>query len=178
MLTLLILGFGIIILLAFASKSPTDFHIERSVAIAALPEQIFPIINDFHTWTQWSPYEKIDPKMQKTYSGSDSGPGAIYEWQGNAKAGAGRIEIIKVSEPIRISMTLDMYKPIKGSNKVVFTMTPSSDGTIVTWEMDGTNPFIVKVVGQFINMDKLIGKDFEEGLMNLKVLVEPPPEEE
>ena len=75
-------------------------------------------------------------------------------------------------------MTLDMYRPIKGSNKVVFTMTPSEEGTIVTWAMDGKNPFIVKVVGQFIDMDKMIGKDFEEGLMNLKALVEPPPEEE
>lgn len=178
MLTLLILGIGIIILLAFASKSPSDFHIERSVAVAALPEQIFPLINDFHSWTGWSPYEKLDPKMNKVYSGSENGPGAIYEWQGNSKAGAGRIEIIKTSEPIRVSMTLDMYKPIKGSNKVVFSMTPADDGTIVTWAMDGKNSFIMKVVGQFIDMDKMIGRDFEEGLINIKTLVEPPPEEE
>ena len=178
MLTLFILGIGVIILLAVASKSPSEFHIERSVAIAALPEQIFPLINDFHSWAAWSPYEKLDPKMNKVYSGSENGPGAIYEWQGNGKAGAGRMEIIKTSEPIRVSMTLDMFKPIKGSNKVVFSMTPADEGTIVTWAMDGKNSFLMKVVSQFIDMDKMIGGDFEEGLLNLKVLIEPQPEEE
>ncbi len=178
MFTLAILAIGAVILFALAAKSPSDFHIERSVAMAATPEQIFPLINDFHSWVNWSPYEKLDPKMEKTYSGSEAGPGAVYEWKGNGKAGAGRIEIIKVSEPLRVTMTLDMYKPIRGHNKVVFSITPSGEESVVTWAMDGTNPFIVKVVSQFVNMDKMIGKDFEEGLFNLKALVEPPPSDE
>jgi uncharacterized protein YndB with AHSA1/START domain len=178
MLTLLIITVGIIILFSFAAKSPNDLHVERSLQVSASPEQIFPLINDFRAWAEWSPYEKLDPKMNKTFSGSESGPGAVYEWQGSGRAGAGSMEITKVSEPMRVTLILDTVKPLKGHHVVVFNLTPSRSGTIVTWAMDGTIPFFIKVIGQFLDVDKMIGKDFEEGLMNLKAAVEPPLEDE
>ncbi len=178
MFTSIIIVIGIIILLAYAERSPSDFHVERSVIVLGLPEQIFPLINDFHRWKEWSPHLKYDPNMVVTFTGTEYGAGAVYEWSGKGKAGAGRMEIVKVSEPMRVSMTLDISKPVKGHNKVIFSIDPTDDGTLVTWAMDGKNSFIVKLVGQFIDMDKMIGKDFEEGLLNIKTLVEPPPEEE
>lgn len=178
MLTLLIITIGIIILFSFASKTPSKFHVERSLAVAAPPEQVFSLINDFHAWGKWSPYEKLDPKMKKTYSGSESGPGAVYEWQGKWRAGAGRMEITKISEPIRVTLAIDFIKPFKAHNIVVFSIVPVDDETIVTWAMDGTHAFFMKVLAEFIDMDKMIGKDFEEGLLNLKAVAEPEPEEE
>ena len=178
MLTLLIIAIGITILLSFASKTPSEFHVERSLVIGASPEQVFSLINDLHAWTEWSPYEKLDPKMKKAYSGSESGPGAVYEWQGKGRAGAGRMEITKISKPIRVTLAIDFMKPFKAHSTVVFSIVPVEDETIVTWAMDGTHSFFMKVIAQFIDMDKMIGKDFEEGLLNLKALAEPAPEQD
>jgi uncharacterized protein YndB with AHSA1/START domain len=159
-------------LLAFATTRPDTFQVERSTIVKAPPEKIFVQINDFHNWRSWSPYEKLDPAMTKTISGSASGKGAVYEWDGNSNVGKGRMEITETSEPSRVIVKLDFVKPFEGHNIAEFTMVPNGDSTKVTWAMHGAAAFPVKVMGIFLNMDNMIGKEFESGLANLKTLAE------
>jgi hypothetical protein len=176
MTTILIIVIGAVLLLGIAARSPSKFHVERALVIETVPEVVYPLVADLHSWSLWSPYEKFDPQMKKTFTGSESGVGAIYEWDGNTKAGSGRIEITQ-AVPSQLALTLDMFRPIKGHNLVKFIFAETSEGTQVTWTMDGDNSFIAKVAGLFFDMDKMIGKDFEVGLVNLKELVEVPLEE-
>jgi hypothetical protein len=157
--------------LLFAMTRPNSLHVERSASIKAPAEKIFPLINDFHSWTSWSPYEKKDPGMKRTYSGAPAGKGAIYEWDGNNDVGQGRMEILE-SSPSRIAIKLDFIKPFEGHNIGTFTMAPGGGATTVTWAMDGPTPFLGKLIGVFMNMDKMIGTDFADGLANLKALTE------
>jgi uncharacterized protein YndB with AHSA1/START domain len=158
--------------LALAATKPDAFRVERTAGIKAPPEKIFALINDLHGWGAWSPYEKKDPAMKRTFSGAASGKGAIYEWDGNKNVGKGRMEITETSPPSRILIKLDFISPFEGHNTAEFTMVPKADGTNVTWAMDGPAPFISKVMQVFLNLDTMIGKDFEEGLANLKTLAE------
>jgi uncharacterized protein YndB with AHSA1/START domain len=158
--------------LALAATKPDAFRVERTAAIKAPPEKIFALINDLHGWGAWSPYEKKDPAMKRTFTGAASGKGAIYEWDGNKNVGKGRMEITETSPPSRILIKLDFISPFEGHNTAEFTMVPKADGTNVTWAMDGPAPFISKVMQVFLNLDTMIGKDFEEGLANLKTLAE------
>ena len=148
------------------------FRIERSRDIKASPERIFALINDLRSWGDWSPYEKRDPQMHRTFSGADSGKGAVYQWDGDKNVGAGRMEIVDITPPSRIVIKLDFIRPIEGHNTAEFTMTPRGDMTRVTWAMFGPAPFISKLMQVFISFDKMIGKDFEQGLNNLKTLAE------
>lgn len=157
--------------LVLAATRPDSFRVERSMRISAPPQKILPLINDFHRWGVWSPYEKLDPSMQRTYAGAPAGKGAVYEWDGNGKAGKGRMEIIE-SIPTRVLIKLDFSKPFTAHNIAGFTARPAGDATQVTWSMEGPSPFGTKVMGLFINMDKLIGGDFEAGLANLKAAAE------
>jgi len=157
--------------LVYAATRPDDFRVERSVTIKAPPEKIFPLINDFHSWVSWSPYEKKDPGMKRTYSGATAGKGAIYEWDGNSDVGQGRMEILD-STPSQIRIKLDFMKPLEGHDIATFTMKPDGNATKVTWAMDGPTPFLGKLIGVFMNMDTMIGTDFEAGLANLKTLTE------
>ena len=157
--------------LIYASTKPDSFRVQRSASIKAPPEKIFPLLGDLKAWTGWSPYEKKDPAMKRTYSGAPMGKGAVYEWDGNNDVGQGRMEILDAS-PSQIRIKLDFIKPFEGHNVGVFRMTPAGNGTTVTWSMDGPTPFIGKLMGVFINMDKMIGTDFEAGLVNLKTLTE------
>lgn len=175
MTTLLIIVIGAIILVTLALRSPNKFHIERSLTIEALLGDVYPLVVDLRNWSSWSPYEKFDANMKKTFSGTEVGVGSVYEWDGNARAGSGRIEITAADES-KIALTLDMFRPIKGHNMVKFIFTEGRGGTTVTWAMDGTNTFITKLAGIFFDMDKMIGKDFEEGLQSLKNFVEAPVE--
>ena len=158
--------------LALAATKSGSLHIERSARVQAPADKIFPLINDFHRWVEWSPFERLDPAMKKTYSGAASGKGAIYEWVGNSKAGQGRMEITDASSPSRVTIKLDFLKPFEGHNVTIFTMVPDGDATRVTWAMDGPSPFMMKAMRVFVNMDNMIGKDFELGLSNIKVVTE------
>jgi hypothetical protein len=150
------------------------FRIERSTTIAAPPERIAPHIQDFHAWEKWSPYEKLDPKMKKTFSGAERGEGASYTWEGNSKAGAGTMTI-RAATLQKTAISLHFTKPMRSENTAEFTLAPEGAGTRVTWTMTGPKSVMMSVMGIFMNMDKMIGQAFEEGLGNLKTLVEKSP---
>ena len=158
--------------LIFAATRPDTFRVQRATSIKAPPEKIFALIDDFHHWGAWSPYEKLDPAMKRTQSGAASGKGAVYEWQGDSKVGQGRMEITDASAPSKVVIQLDFIKPFEAHNIAEFTLEPKGDSTNVTWAMHGPAPFVTKVIGLFSDMDKMIGKDFETGLANLKALAE------
>jgi carbon monoxide dehydrogenase subunit G len=159
-------------ILIYAATKPNSFTVRRSIEIKAPPAKIFALINDLHGWAAWSPYEKKDPDMKRTFSGAQSGKGAVYEWDGNNTVGKGRMEVIDTSAPSKVTIKLDFIKPFEGHNTAEFTMEPKGDQTVVTWAMYGPSPFIAKLMGTFINMDRMIGTDFEAGLVNLKTLAE------
>jgi hypothetical protein len=160
------------LLLAYASTRPGAIHVQRAATIKASADAIFPLINDFHQWTSWSPWEKRDPALKRTYSGASSGKGATYEWEGNKQVGQGRMEITDTALPSRVRIKLDFIKPFEGHNVAEFALAPQGDSTRVTWTMDGPSRFMTKLIGVFMNMDKMIGADFETGLANLKSIAE------
>ena len=150
------------------------FHVERSTVINAPAEAIFPHIDDFRAWEVWSPYEKMDSNLAKTYSGSARGKGATYAWVGK-KAGSGSMEIIQSTPSSKIVIKLDFTKPMTAHNTAEFTLEPHGSGTKVTWAMHGPNTLMSKVMGLFFSMDKLVGPQFDEGLASLKRLTETEP---
>ncbi len=159
-------------ILIYAATKPNSFTVRRSIEIKAPPAKIFALISDLRGWASWSPYEKKDPDMKRTFSGAQSGKGAIYEWDGNNNVGKGRMEVIEASAPAKVAIKLDFFKPFEAHNTAEFTMEPKGDRTVVTWAMYGPSPYIAKLMGTFMNMDKMIGTDFEAGLVNLKTLAE------
>ncbi len=163
---------GVILgILIFAVIKPDRFRVERATSINGPPEKIFPLIDDFHAWMAWSPWEKLDPNLTRTYSGADRSKGAVYEWMGK-KAGQGRMEITDSTPTSRIDIKLDFLKPFEAHNTVRFTLEPAQAATRVTWSMEGPNGFMTKVMSVFVSMDAMIGKDFEAGLVNLKAVAE------
>jgi uncharacterized protein YndB with AHSA1/START domain len=169
---LVIVAVVIAAILAYAATKPDIFRVQRSIIIGAPAEKIFPHINDFHQWRAWSPYEHKDPAMQRTFSGAATGPGAIYEWDGDKNVGKGRIEITEATPPSRVAINLDMIKPFAAHNKVELTLQPQGDATTVTWAMQGHAPYLAKIMHVFMNMDRMVGGDFEIGLANLKAVAE------
>ena len=161
----------VVVVLVVASTKPSSFRVERTTVIAASPEKIMPLIDDFHQWEKWSPWEKLDPAAKKTYTGAPRGVGAEYAWSGNSKAGQGRMEVL-TETPTATTMSLDFIKPFKANDATAFTLTPEGNGTRVSWVMTGANPFMSKVMIVFMSMDKMIGGDFERGLGNLKTVAE------
>ena len=162
----------VVAVLAYAATRPDTLHVQRSARVKAPPEEIFPLISDFHRWTSWSPWEKRDPGMKRTYGGAAQGKGAVYEWEGNSEVGQGRMEITDASDPSRITIKLDFIEPFEGHNVAEFALVPEGGATNVIWWMEGPTPFIGKLIGVFVNMDTMIGKDFEAGLTNLKAMAE------
>ena len=165
-------------LLAYASTRPDTFRIERTIRIAAPMVPVAELIDDFHHWGQWSPWEHIDPTMTRTFSGADAGVGAVYEWDSKGKAGAGRMEITEMragAEHGLIAIRLEFLKPWKATNTAEFTMTPTDAGTDLNWAMFGPSPFMSKLMGVFINLDRMVGKDFEAGLAAIKKQAEAAP---
>ncbi|HSS50249.1 MAG TPA: SRPBCC family protein [Thermoanaerobaculia bacterium] len=162
----------IVALLALAATRPSKLRVLRKASIKAPPEKIFPLIADFHNWTSWSPWEKKDPALKRTYSGAPSGKGAVYAWEGNREVGSGRMEITDASSPSRITIQLDFIKPFEGHNVTDFTLQPEGGATTVTWDMHGPLAYVARIFGIFVNMDKMIGNDFETGLANLKAIAE------
>ena len=159
-------------ILAFAATRPGAFTVQRAASINAPAERIFALINDFHAWALWSPYEKLDPAMKKTFSGAASGVGAVYAWSSAGKAGAGRMEITDAPAPSKIAIKLDFSKPFEAHNIAEFKLNPRGAATDVTWAMRGASPFMFKLMGLFVDMDKMIGKDFEAGLAQMKAVAE------
>jgi Polyketide cyclase / dehydrase and lipid transport len=162
----------VIAFLVVASLRPNTFSLSRSADIKAPPEKIFPHLNDFKNWGAWSPWEKMDPDLKRSFSGSASGKGARYSWVGNKKVGEGNMEITRSMPSSNIELNLNFLKPFKASNITEFKITPNGNMTTVNWEMRGPLNLMMKVMHMFMNMDSMVGKDFEQGLANLKSIVE------
>ena len=158
--------------LIFAATKPDTFRVQRSASIKAPPEKVFALINDFKRWDAWSPWEKKDPAMKRTFGAATSGKGAVYAWEGNSDVGKGRMEIAESSPPSKVAIKLDFLMPFEAHNLVEFTLEPKGDFTNVTWAMQGDTPYFAKIIHVFINMDKMVGNDFEAGLANLKAVSE------
>lgn len=158
-------------LLLFATTRPDSFSVERRVVIQAPPEKIQPLIADFHRWAEWSPWEKLDPAMKRSFGGASAGVGATYGWQGNKDVGSGRMEV-KTAAPDKVRIQLDFIEPFEGHNTTDFLLTPRDGGTEVRWVMFGPSTFVTKLMGLFVSMDAMVGKDFEKGLAQLKVVAE------
>ncbi len=169
---LLILVLLIAAILIYAATRPGTFRIQRSISIKALPEKIFRLIDDFHQWEAWSPWEKIDPGIKRTYSGSTSGKGAVYEWSGNKNIGRGRMEIMESSPSSRVAIKIDFITPMEAHDTVEFTLTTEGDSTRVTQAMYGPQPYIHKLISIFMSMEKMVGPKQEEGLATIKALAE------
>lgn len=149
----------------------STFSVSRSLLIQAPAEEIYPLVVSFREWPKWSPWETIDPTMQRSYDGPVSGVGSKYAWKGNGKAGAGTMEITEASEPAKIAIRLEFTKPMKALNPTTFTFVSEGGGTRVTWSMTGENKGMGRVFMLFMNMDKLVGGDFEKGLAQLSAVV-------
>ena len=160
------------IIIVLAAIKPDTFRVERSASIKAPSENIYPLINDFHSWQIWSPWEKIDPAAKTTHSGAASGVGAVYEWDGNSELGAGRMEILEAAFPAKIVLKIDFIKPFEVHNSIEFTLLRQDDSTTVTQAMYGSSPYLGKLMGLFFSLDKMVGAKYEEGLANLKTLAE------
>lgn len=159
-------------IIGLALSKPDTFRVERAIAIKAPPDKVFALINDFHQWGTWSPWEKLDPTMQRTHSGAENGKGAMYAWKGNNQVGQGNMEILESTPSSEILIKLDFIEPFEAHNQAEFTLRPKDDTTEVTWAMSGPNTFIGKVMSVFVSMDSMVGKDFESGLNNMKMAAE------
>jgi hypothetical protein len=148
------------------------YTVERAVTIDAEPEHIYDQIVDFRRWPAWSPWEDLDPDLERTYSGAESGPGAVYAWSGNRKAGQGRMEVTEATRSSTVEIDLLFEKPFKARNTIVFSIEPGASGSRVTWSMTGKKTAMTKVMGIFKSMDKMVGPDFEKGLSRLKATTE------
>lgn len=162
----------ILILLAVAAMQPARYSVTRSIAIKAPAERIQPLISDFHNWLLWSPWEKLDPSMKRTFSGATRDLGAVYAWEGNKDVGSGRMEIIGLTQPTKVGIKLDFYTPIESSSMTDFVLEQKGDTTTVSWTMSGETGFAAKLMTIFVSMDSMIGRDFEHGLAQMKAVAE------
>jgi uncharacterized protein YndB with AHSA1/START domain len=169
---LLAIGGLLVLFLLFVALKSGDFRIARSATIAAPPAAVFPHVVDFRNWRAWSPWEDIDPDLKRTYDGPQGAVGAVYSWTGNNQVGAGRMEIVESRPGELIRIKLEFLKPFKATNATEFTFTPQGNTTVVDWSNTGTNNFICKLFSMLMNMDKIVGGQFEKGLVKLKALVE------
>jgi uncharacterized protein YndB with AHSA1/START domain len=167
-----VLAIAIAVVLILAATKPDSFSVTRAIDITAPAERIFPLINDFHQWVAWSPWENKDPAMKRSYEGPANGKDAVYGWDGNKNVGSGRMEILEAQPSSKILIKLDFLKPFEAHNTAEFTMLPQGAGTRLNWVMRGPAPFMSKLMQVFMNFDQMIGKDFEIGLANLKKLAE------
>jgi hypothetical protein len=174
-IVLLVLLIAVVGVLAMAATKPTHYHIERSATISAAPAAVFAHVNDFHAWEAWSPWEKIDPAMKRSFEGPPNGKDATYAWVGNDKVGEGKMTIIESQPDARVGIRLEFIKPFAETCQADFALAPEGEGTKVTWGMDGNHNYVSKVMCVFMDMDKMIGTDFEKGLGQLKSLAESAP---
>ena len=166
------IGLGVLTIVAIlaivVATRPGEFQVQRSTTIAASPEVVFSFLNDFHQWAKWSPWEKRDPNMKKTFEGSPSGAGAVYSWSGNDKVGEGRMTLTESKPNEGVLIKLEFIKPFAATNQTEIKLTPAAGSTTVAWTMRGTNNFVGKAFSLVMNMDKMVGGDFENGLSQLK----------
>jgi len=168
----------IAVLALVIATRPAHLHVERSMSIPVSPALVFPLINDFNAWASWSPWEKLDPNMKREISGAPQGKGSSYSWSGNDQVGVGTMEITDSSAPEQVKIRLEFKQPWEATNATTFTLVPTTQGTRVTWAMDGENNFGAKAMSMFMNMDEMIGKDFEAGLTNLGAVAEAAAEQQ
>jgi hypothetical protein len=178
MIKKLLLGLAAIlaVILIVASFQSDEMNVARSTTIAAPPEAVFKVVNDFRQWDSWSPWTKLDPDMKKTLEGPPEGVGAKYHWDSQkADVGAGTTTLVESKAPEKVGMKIDMVRPMAGSCDAQFTFAPEGTGTKVTWAMQSKKPFVGKVIGLFMDCEKMCGDQFNEGLANLKKVVESAP---
>jgi hypothetical protein len=168
---LIVAALAIAGVLIYAATKPDVFRVTRSTSIKAPPEKIQAELADFHGWQAWSPWEKMDPSMKRTFGGAEKGKGATYAWEGNGNVGQGRMQITE-SSPQKVALNLDFVKPFEAHNKVDFSIAPQGDTTQVTWSMVGPVPYFAKIMHVFVDMDRMVGSQFESGLANLKAVTE------
>lgn len=167
MIVLGVIGALVVLILILGMTGARSFRLTRSTHIAAPPDRVYPLIEDFHNWTQWSPFEKGDPTLQRGFSGSAKGNGAVYSWEGK-KTGQGRMEIVDAPAPSKVTIDLQFFKPMQARNVAEFTLQPDPKGTIVTWTMSGAMPFMNRLMTKFFSMDRMVGGMFEKGLASMK----------
>lgn len=179
MLRKVLLGLGVAVLLfvVVVATRPGAFRIERSTSISAPPAVVYNLVEDFHAWGAWSPWEKLDPSMKRSFEGSPRGVGAIYGWAGNDKAGEGKMTIERAEAPNLVGIKLQFLKPFEATNAVTFTFTPAGADTKVVWVMEGTNNFVGKAFSMFMDMDTMVGDDFAKGLAAMKAAAEAKAKE-
>jgi Polyketide cyclase / dehydrase and lipid transport len=170
-IVIIALGAIVVAIVAIASRRPGTFKVARSLSIRSEPERLFPLINDLHAFNTWNPFAQRDPNARAVYRGPACGKGAVHTFDGK-KSGTGQIEIVDAAAPKQVTMRLTMVKPFRADNTVNFTLEPRGDATNVTWAMSGQSPLLAKVIGLFINCDNMVGKDFEQGLSNLRAIAE------
>ena len=173
----ILVGIGVVVagLATFVALRPSEYRVARRTTIAAPPSAVFAQVNDFHHWGAWNPWAKIDPAMQQRYEGSAAGVGAVYAWEGNKEVGEGRMTIVESRPHDRIRIKLEFLKPFAATSLAEFTFRPDGDRTDVAWSMTGDVNFVAKVVHLFMDMDKMIGGNFEKGLAAMKSVVEAGP---
>ena len=173
MLETILIAIAVVIaaILVYAATKPNEFAVSRATSIQAPPDKIFPLVNDLRSHSLWSPFDK-GREMKRDYRGPSAGKGAALEFEGDRNVGSGRLAIVDASPPSKITMLLDMIKPFKAHNTVEFTFVPKGSATTVTWAMSGKQPYLGKLISTFINCDKMVGSQFEEGLAKLKALAE------
>src|SRR6185369_1574441 len=171
------LGALIVVFLIVVALQPGEFRITRSAAMSATPAKVFEVVNDFHNWEAWSPWAKLDPKATSVFEGPSSGEGAKFSWSGNDKVGEGTQTIVESKPAERIRIRLDFKRPMEDTSEAEFTFKPEGEQTLVTWSMHGKKNFVSKAFCMFMDMDKMVGGEFEKGLANLKEIVEKPAEE-
>ncbi|MGO4171175.1 SRPBCC family protein [Bosea sp. TAF32] len=165
---------GIAVVLILAARKPDTFQVTRTATINAPPERVYPLIADFKAWGAWSPWEKKDPAMKRSYGGPETGVGATYAWAGDKNVGEGSMRIMEANTPSRVALKLDFVRPFEAHNDVAFTLTPQGPATLVTWTMIGPTPFVGKIMHVFMDMDRMVGGDFESGLTAMKTAAERP----
>ncbi len=162
----------VLIFCVVVAMQPATYHVERSATINAPASVVFEQVNDFHKWNAWSPWSKLDPAMKTSFEGAPAGTGAIYSWNGNDQVGEGRMTITESRPSEQIKIKLDFIKPFAATSATVFSFKPQGNQTAVTWTMDGNNNFVGKAASLFMNMDKMVGTDFEKGLAQMKTIAE------
>jgi hypothetical protein len=169
---LIALAVIVIVLVVIVALQPSEFRVVRSATISAPVPVVFAQVNNFHNWNAWSPWAKLDPAMKQTYEGAPAGTGAVSTWAGNSQVGEGRMTITDSRPGELVRIKLEFMRPFRATNTAEFTFKPEGNQTAVTWSMAGEKNFMAKAFGLFMNMDKMIGDDFEKGLANLKSVAE------
>lgn len=169
---LIALAAVVAVFLLYVARKPSEFKITRSASIAAPAKVVFPQVNDFHKWEPWSPWAKKDPQAKNSFEGAAAGKGAKFSWAGNKEVGEGSMTITESRPNELVLIDLNFVKPFKASNVTEFTFKPEGKGTAVTWTMSGKQPFFGKIMCTFMDMDKMVGADFEKGLAGIKAISE------